>query len=496
MIQRLKSFSFRRLFALGDPRWGQQAGAGEPEPAKGASASGDRQEPSQGQSDDPQAGNEAPRDPPPPQRPRNEPPDLDEVWKDFNRRLSGLFGGKGGGNRGGGFGNNNRRGGSGGGNRGGGFKPSGMQTGSVFGAVGLGALLLWLASGFYIVQEGQASLVLRFGEYRTTASAGFQWRMPTPFESHEIVDLAQIRQITVGVRGSGAGARGRDSLMLTRDENIVDLQFAVQYRVGDPKDYLFNNVATDEIVAQAAETAMREVVGRSLSDTVLYENKEGIAREALALIQGIADRYGSGLSIVDVTIQNVQPPDEVQAAFSDAIRAGQDAERLKNEGQAYANDVIPRARGSAERLIQEAEGYRERVIATSQGDAERFRKIVVEYNKAPAVTRERMYLETMQQVFSNVSKVMVDSRANNNLLYLPLDKLIQQGAVGPGAAGSAMSAAGSGGAASSSPTNAAPNAPNNAAASAAATANESSAPPVVDRTPPAPSLRDRLREAR
>jgi membrane protease subunit HflK len=313
--------------------------------------------------------------------------------------------------------------------------------------------------------------------------------MPAPIESHEIVDLAQIRQITVGVRGSGAGVRGRDSLMLTRDENIVDLQFAVQYRVGDPKDYLFNNVATDEIVAQAAETAMREVVGRSLSDTVLYENKEGIAREALSLIQGIADRYGSGLSIVDVTIQNVQPPDEVQAAFSDAIRAGQDAERLKNEGQAYANDVIPRARGSAERLIQEAEGYRERVIATSQGDAERFRKIVVEYNKAPAVTRERMYLETMQQVFSNVSKVMVDSRANNNLLYLPLDKLIQQGAVGPGAGGAAPTMG-----ATAFPSPAGSTAANGGS-NAAAIANESSAPPAVDRTP-APSLRDRLREAR
>jgi modulator of FtsH protease HflK len=484
MIQRLKSFSFRRLFALGDPRWGQQGGAGEPEPAKGASASGDSQGQPSGQSNEP-GGNEPPRDPPPPQRPRNEPPDLDEVWKDFNRRLSGLFGGKGGGNRGGGFGNNNNRRGNGGG--GSGFKAPNMKTGPIFGAVTLGALLLWLASGFYIVQEGQASLVLRFGEYRTSASAGFQWRMPAPIESHEIVDLAQIRQITVGVRGSGAGTRGRDSLMLTRDENIVDLQFAVQYRVGDPKDYLFNNVATDEIVAQAAETAMREVVGRSLSDTVLYENKEGIAREALALIQGIADRYSSGLSIVDVTIQNVQPPDEVQAAFSDAIRAGQDAERLKNEGQAYANDVIPRARGSAERLIQEAEGYRERVIATSLGDAERFRKIVVEYNKAPAVTRERMYLETMQQVFSNVSKVMVDSRANNNLLYLPLDKLIQQGAVGPGAAGGAPPTMG----ATAFPSPAA----NGVASNAAATANESSAPPVADRTP-APSLRDRLREAR
>jgi membrane protease subunit HflK len=260
---------------------------------------------------------------------------------------------------------------------------------------------------------------------------------------------------------------------------MVDLQFAVQYRIGNPKDYLFNNVATDDIVAQAAETVMREIVGRSMSDTVLYENKEGIAREALSAIQTIADRYGSGLSIVDVTIQNAQPPEEVQAAFSDAIKAGQDAERLKNEGQAYANDVIPRARGSAERLIQEAEAYRERVIATATGDADRFKKIVVEYNKAPAVTRERMYLEAMQQVFSNVSKVMVDSRSNSNLLYLPLDRLMQQSAAGVmGAPGGPMQS---------------PQSSSNAPASSAGQEAPAQQPAVPS---PGPSLRDRLRDAR
>jgi membrane protease subunit HflK len=282
------------------------------------------------------------------------------------------------------------------------------------------------------------------------------------------------------VRGGGAASRGRDSLMLTKDENMVDLQFAVQYRIGNPKDYLFNNVATDDIVAQAAETVMREIVGRSMSDTVLYENKEGIAREALSAIQAIADRYGSGLSIVDVTIQNAQPPEEVQAAFSDAIKAGQDAERLKNEGQAYANDVIPRARGSAERLIQEAEAYRERVIATATGDADRFKKIVVEYNKAPAVTRERMYLEAMQQVFTNVSKVMVDSRSNSNLLYLPLDRLMQQSAAGVmGAPGGPMQS---------------PQSSSNAPASSAGQEAPAQQPAVP--SPGGPSLRDRLRDAR
>ena len=490
MISRFNWSSLRRLFALGDPRWGSGQGSGQSEPGANnatgnnggssgepARASDDRGSNPQGPRDDGRdSRNDPPRQPP---RGSNEPPDLDEVWRDFNRRLSGMFGGKSGGGRGGnnGFGGG-RRGGSGGG-AGGGFKAPSVKTGPTLGFIALGGVLLWLATGFYIVQEGQSSLVLRFGEYRTTAGAGFQWRLPYPFESHEIVNLSQISQVSVGTRGGGA-SRSRDSLMLTKDENMVDLQFAVQYRIGDPKDYLFNNVATDDIVSQAAETVMREIVGRSMSDTVLYENKEGIAREALTAIQAIADRYGSGLSIVDVTIQNAQPPEEVQAAFSDAIKAGQDAERLKNEGQAYANDVIPRARGSAERLIQEAEAYKERVIATSQGDADRFRKIVVEYNKAPSVTRERMYLEAMQQVFTNVSKVMVDSRSNSNLLYLPLDKLVQQSAatVAPGAA---------------NPTMATPSAPTTAPA---AGANAAPAESVPSTPPPAASLRDRLRESR
>jgi membrane protease subunit HflK len=488
MIRRFNWFGLRRLFALGDPRWGQSSGSGDKPPSGDPSASGDQS--SQGDQNSPN-----PSDVPRPEsqqadrpgqgrgnRPQNEPPDLDEVWKDFNRRLSGLFGNKnqnrGGGNSGGGFGGGRRPGSSGSG----GFKPPSVKTGPTVVAVAVGGLLLWLATGFHIVQEGQSSIVLRFGEYRTTAPAGFQWRLPYPFESHEIVDLSQIRQVTVGVRGAGIASRGRDSLMLTKDENMVDLQFAVQYRVADAKDYLFNNVATDDIVAQAAETAMREIVGRSLSDTVLYENKEGIAREALAQTQAIADRYGSGLTIIDVTIQNVQPPEEVQAAFSDAIKAGQDAERLKNEGQAYANDVIPRARGSAERLIQEAEAYKERIIATAQGDSDRFRKIVTEYVKAPAVTRERMYLETMQQVFTNVSKVMVDSKSNSNLLYLPLDRLIQQTGAQPVAPG--MGQPGAAPAAGSPPT------PGSVTSAPEAAPTAPSAPPA------SPSLRDRLREAR
>ncbi|MFZ9813556.1 MAG: FtsH protease activity modulator HflK, partial [Burkholderiaceae bacterium] len=371
--------------------------------------------------------------------------------------------------------------GGGGGSGQGPSMPSMKFSAGLLGVIVGGMLLLWLASGFYIVQEGRASLVLRFGEYKYSTGAGFKWRMPYPIESHELVDIAQLRQATIGYRGERAGGQGRDSLMLTRDENMIDLQFAVQYRVGRPEDYLFNNVRPDDIVTQAAETAMREVVGRSAADAVLYENKEAIGREVLEITQRIADRYESGLTIVNVTIQNVQPPEEVQAAFSDAIKAAQDAERVKNEGQAYANDVIPRARGAADRLIEEAEGYRERVVAQAQGDAERFNRVVAEYSKAPAVTRERLYLETMQEVFTNVSKVMIDSRANSNLLYLPLDKILQQ--TSTEAQRAAQAAVGQPGGTAS-------------AGDASAAGNPSAASAATNRNAPAPSLRDRFRETR
>jgi membrane protease subunit HflK len=300
--------------------------------------------------------------------------------------------------------------------------------------LGLIAVLLWLASGFYIVPEGQSAAVLRFGEFKyVNERAGFTWRLPYPIETHELVNVQQLRQIEVGYRGNVRNKSLRESLMLTQDQSIVDMQYAVQYRLADPVAWLFNNnpgPVPEEMVRQAAETAMREIVGRRGIDQVLYEQKEAVAKDARDLMQANLDRYKPGVSIVDVTIQQAQPPEEVQAAFEDANKAAQDRERLINEGRAYANDVIPRASGTSARLIQEAEGYRDRVVATAQGDASRFSQILVEYSKAPKVTRDRMYLETMQQVFSNTSKVYVDSRAGSNLLYLPLDKLMQQGAGG------------------------------------------------------------------
>ena len=213
--------------------------------------------------------------------------------------------------------------------------------------------------------------------------------------------------------------------MLTDDENIIDLQFAVQYILKDPQDFLFINRAPEDTVLQVAETAMREIVGKNKMDYVLYEGRADIAARAKLLMQQILDRYKTGISISQVTLQNIQPPEQVQAAFDDAVKAGQDRERLKNEAEAYSNDVVPRARGLASRLKEEAEGYKLAVIANAQGEASRFAQILDEYQKAPQVTRQRLYLDTMQTVMNNSSKVLVDQKGGNSLLYLPLDKLQQ-----------------------------------------------------------------------
>jgi membrane protease subunit HflK len=218
--------------------------------------------------------------------------------------------------------------------------------------------------------------------------------------------------------------------MLTDDENIIDIQFSVQYQLKDPKDYLFNNRRADDTVLQAAETAFREIVGRSKMDFVLYEGRDQVARASETLMQSILDRYQAGIAITKVNVQNAQPPEQVQAAFDDAVRAKQDLERQKNEGQAYYNDVVPKAQGTASRLQEEAKGYRSRVIANADGEASRFRQILVEYNKAPQVTRDRMYLDMVQQILASTSKVLIDAKAGSNLLYLPLDKIMQMSAAG------------------------------------------------------------------
>ena len=340
------------------------------------------------------------------------PPDLDELWRNFNQRLAAIFG---------------RRGGGG---ASGGEPPSFRQLGGGAMLLVVLVLVVWFASGFYIVDASQRGVVLTFGRYSQTTDPGLRWRWPYPVQSHEIVNVSQVRTIEVGYRNNVKSKVLREALMLTDDENIVDIQFAVQYTINDPEDYLFNVRRPDETVMQVAEAAFREIVGQSSMDFVLYEGREDIAARAEKRMQQILDLYKTGVLISRVTMQNAQPPEQVQAAFDDAVKAKQDQERAKNEGQAYYNDVVPKARGAAARLTEEAAGYRQRVVAAAYGDASRFRQILTEYTKAPAVTRDRMYLETMQQIMTSTSKVMIDAKAGGILLFLPLDKIIQMSAAG------------------------------------------------------------------
>lgn len=347
------------------------------------------------------------------------PPDLDELWRDFNRKLSGLFGGKGG---------QRPNGPSNGGPN---FQPDMKNAGIGVSLVAGVIVLIWGASGFFIVQEGQQAVVTSFGKYSHTVDAGFNWRFPYPFQANEVVPVTQLRSVEVG-RNAVVQATGlRESSMLTKDENIVDIRFTVQYNLKDARAYLFENKNPDEAVIQAAESAVREIVGKSEMDSVLYEQRDAISIQLIKSVQAQLDRLNTGILIVNVNVGSVQAPEQVQAAFDDAFRAGADREKAKNEGQAYANDVIPKAQGSAARLHEQAEAYKAQVIARAEGDAQRFNRVLAEYQKAPGVTRDRIYVDTMQQIYSSVTKVMVDSRNNSNLLYLPLDKLIQQSGAAP-----------------------------------------------------------------
>ncbi len=350
------------------------------------------------------------------------PPDLDELLRNLNAKLNGLFGRKG----------SNQ-------------PPTRGDGGPKMGGGGIWLLialvfLIWIASGFYIVDASNRGVVLRFGKYHETTQPGPRWHLPYPIETVEIVNLSQVRTVEVGYRNNVKSKVLKEALMLTDDENIIDIQFAVQYILKSPEDFLFNNRGTDDAVLQAAETAIREIVGKSKMDFVLYEGREQIAANAAALIQSILDRYRTGIQVSKVTMQNAQPPEQVQAAFDDAVKAGQDRERQKNEGQAYANDVIPRARGTASRLIEEATGYRTRIVNVATGEADRFKLLLKEYDKAPEVTRSRMYIDTLQQIMSSTNKVMIDAKGNGNLLYLPLDKLMQSTA--PATAGTGSSGTG------------------------------------------------------
>ena len=417
----------RGMFNLNDPRWGR----GEDKPAdSGEPESEPERQDTKAPDTPPRNGNQRGQK----RGPNQGPPDLDELWRDFNRKLGGLFGNV----------KNPIRGGVGGGmggsGSGGGFQPDMKNAGIGIGLIVGVVLLIWLGTGFFIVQEGQQAVITQFGKYRSTVGAGFNWRLPYPIQRHELVFVTQIRSVDVG-RDTIIKATGlRESAMLTQDENIVEIKFAVQYRLNDARAFLFESKDPTAAVVQAAETSVREVVGKMRMDSALAEERDQIAPRVRALMQKILDRYKVGIEVVGVNLQQsgVRPPEQVQAAFDDVLKAGQERERAKNEAQAYANDVVPRAIGSASRLKEEADAYKAKIVAQAQGDAQRFRSVLTEYQKAPQVTRDRMYVDTMQQIYSSVTKVMIDSRQGSNLLYLPLDKIVQM--TGQGADAAALTA--------------------------------------------------------
>lgn len=334
----------------------------------------------------------------------NGPPGLDEAIRSLQDKLGGLFGG----NKG-----------ADGGNEG---SPPSLKG---LGFLALGAIALWLASGFYIVDEGNRGVELRFGKYITTTQPGLNWKLPAPIESVEIVNISKVRSLEIGYR-SGGGRKGsvaQEALMLTKDENIVDIRLAVQYQVSDAKKYLFNILNQTATLKQVTESVERGVIGGNTMDFALTEGRSQIVADIKTEIQRVMDSYESGIIITSVNLQDAQPPDQVQSAFEDAIKAREDKQRLINEAEAYANDIVPKARGAAARLTQESEGYKSRIISAAEGDVSRFTQILKEYKKAPEVTRKRIYLDTLESVMSSTDMVMVDVKGGNNLMYLPLDKL-------------------------------------------------------------------------
>jgi membrane protease subunit HflK len=388
---------------VNDPQWGRRGGADDRGGSGGNQGDG--------------SGN------------RNQgPPDLDELWRNFNDRLGALFGRK----RSGGSGDRQDR------------PPSNMrQFGS--GAVLLVVLvfIVWMASGYFIVDARQRAVVLTFGRYTRTAAEGLNWRWPYPIQSDELVNIQLVRRVLVGYHEAGGVSQNvpRESLMLTKNLNIVDVEFEVQYVAVDAQDFVFADRAPEDTVKQVAETAMREVVGNNEVDFILYGDRTAIQEGTKKLMQEILDRYKIGIEVRSVNIQGVNPPEQVRAAFDDVVRARQDSSRLINEGEAYANGVIPGARGTASRLLQEASGYRDSIVDNAEGEASRFRQILSEYEKAPAVTRERMYLSALQDILSSTTKVIVDTKSTGNLLFLPIDKIMREAGAATSGAGSDASGA-------------------------------------------------------
>lgn len=337
------------------------------------------------------------------------PPDLDEAIRSLQEKLAKIFGGGEGG------------------------RGDGQDAGNFFGhklfqliAAGVVAVA-WAASGFYIVDEGNHGVETGFGKYIGITQSGLHWHIPAPFEQVTIVNVKKVRTIEVGYRSAGSeqlvGSVPKEALMLTKDENYVDVRLAVQYQIKDAKDFIFNVVDPAATLKQVTESAQRGVVGSSEMDFVLTEGRAEIVSQIKKEIQEVMDSYRSGIQVTSVNLQDVQPPEQVQNAFEDAIKAREDEQRLINEAQAYSNDVVPKARGAAARKMQEAEGYKEQVIAQAIGEASRFSQLFAEYAKAPDITRKRLYIESMESVLAQANTAMIDVKGGNNLLYLPLDKM-------------------------------------------------------------------------
>lgn len=339
---------------------------------------------------------------------RGGPPDLDEIVKNVQRTLRGFFGGG--------------SGGSGGG-------PS-FPGGAGIGAIVVVVIVVWALTGFYVVDQGTRAIVLRFGKYQTTTMPGLQWHIPWPVEQVIRVNVQQVNTVEIGYRSTGEGQEQsvpREALMLTKDENIVDVKLAVQYDIKNPEDLVFHVAdPTHAVVRGATESALREVVGTNTMDYTLTEGRADIVAKTKALLQKILDRYQTGINIIAVEMQDAQPPAEVKPAFDDAVKAREDEARIINVAEAYRNDVLPRARGQAARVVQDAEGYKEATIAEAEGAASRFDQILKQYKKAPDVTRQRLYLEKMEKVLTNSSKILIDQKNGNNVMYLPLDQLLKE----------------------------------------------------------------------
>jgi membrane protease subunit HflK len=379
----------RAILSMNDPRWGRGDGNGDKQ------RPGDPRRPSSGKDGD-------------------GPPDLDEMWREFNRRIGSVFGGR----KGGGLGRpDNGRG-------------ARLGVGIVIGVL----IAIYLGSGVFVVQEGEAGIVTSFGQYRDTTGPGVHWRLPYPFEAHALVNVGAVRSVEIGHNNIVSPSNAKDASMLTHDGDILDVRFTVQYQVSNPTDYLFRNADPDQTVTLAAQAAVRAIVGAHDTDATLYQDREAMRDQLVDAIQQTLDASRTGLKVTGVTFQSVRAPDAVQSAFADEAKAREDSARAKADAEAYAKDLLPHAQAQAARMIDDAKTYSERVVAQAQGDAERFTQVYNQYTKAPAVIRERMYLDTMQHIYANTTKVFVDSKAGNNVIYLPLDKLV--GAARPAAAAS------------------------------------------------------------